>query len=315
MNFIFIFIFIFQVYKSKCLLNNEYYAIKEIPKYKLYSYSKIYSHLTEPNILKKLIKYEFVPKIISSFQDYDYIYLITTYYDGKSLNFYRNDNMTEEQIKFISACVIQSLSYLREQNIIHRDIMMQNIIMDKNKYFEVIDFSFSIDYSEKDSKKKYLNTYNMVTPPEMEKLKEYYFNSDYYRLGSVIFYLIFKTYPYIIKLEKNITEITINYTVKNYSQNCIDFLNKLIISNPKKRIGFKNINELKNHSWFDGFDWNKFIKKKMNSPFNLTENDFEQSLCIKVDIISDEYLMRYKSNFKKVLYKKLKENLILLIIL
>jgi hypothetical protein len=43
----------------------------------------------------------------------------------------------------------------------------------------------------------------------------------------------------------------------------------------------------------------------MNSPFNLTENDFDQSFCIKVDIISDEYLMRYKSNFKKDLYKQL----------
>ena len=213
--------------------------------------------------------------------------------------------MTEEQIKFISACVIQSLSYLRMQNIIHRDIMMQNIIMDKNRYFDIIDFSFSINYSEKDNKYKYLNTYNMVTPPEMEKLKEYDYNSDYYRLGSVIFYLIFKTYPYILKVENNVTEIRINYPVKNYSQNCIDFLNKLIISNPKERIGFKDINELKNHSWFEGFDWNKFVKKKMNSPFNLTENDFDQSLCIKVDIISDEYLMRYKTNFKKLIYKQL----------
>ena len=132
--------------------------------------------------------------------------------------------------------------------------MMQNIIMDIKRYFDVIDFSFSIDYSEKDNKYKYLNTYNMVTPPEMEKLKEYDYNSDYYRLGSVIFYLIFKTYPYKVKLENNFTEVAINYTVKNYSENCIDFLNKLIISEPRKRIGFKVINELKNHSWFKGFD-------------------------------------------------------------
>ena len=288
------------------MLNDEYYAIKEIPKYKLYTYSKIYSHLTEPNILKKLIQYEFIPKIISSFQDYDYIYLITTYYDGKSLNFFRNDNMTEWQIKFISGCVIQSLFYLRKENIIHRDIMMQNIIMDKEKYFNIIDFSFSIHYSEKNYFSKYLNTYNMVTPPEMEKLKEYDYNSDYYRLGSVIFYLIFKTYPYIVKLEKNITDIIINDNeIKNYSTNCIDFLNKLIISDPKKRIGFNDINELKNHSWFKGFDWNKLEKKQIASPFNLIENEFDQSLCIKVDIISDEYLIRYKSNSKKILYKLL----------
>jgi serine/threonine protein kinase len=183
--------------------------------------------------------------------------------------------------------------------------MMQNIIMDKDKYFNVIDFSFAIDYSEKDNKYKYLNTYNMVTPPEMEKLKEYDYNSDYYRLGSIIFYLIFKTYPFILKLENNIKEIFINNTITNFSKNCIDFLNKLIISEPKKRIGFKDINELKNHSWFEGFDWNKFEKKQIASPFNLTENDFDQSLCIKVDIISDEYLMRYKSNFKNTLYRQL----------
>ena len=288
------------------MLNGEYYAIKEIPKYKLYTISKIYSHLTEPNILKKLIQYDFVPKLISSFQDYEYIYLITTYYDGKSLNFFRNDNMTENQLKFISACVIQSLIYLRKENIIHRDIMMQNIIMDKKKYFNVIDFSFSINYSEKNNRSKYLNTYNMVTPPEMEKLKEYDYNSDYYRLGSILFYLIFKTYPYIVKLKNNVTEIIINYKdVKNYSPNCIDFLNKLIISEPKQRIGFNDINELKNHSWFEDFDWNIFEKKLIESPFNLIENEFDQSLCIKVDIISDEYLMRYKSNIKKILYKAL----------
>jgi serine/threonine protein kinase len=47
----------------------------------------------------------------------------------------RTDILTEEQIKFASACIIQLLNYLREKQIIHRDIMMKNIIMDKNKYF------------------------------------------------------------------------------------------------------------------------------------------------------------------------------------
>lgn len=64
--------------------------------------------------------------------------------------------MTEEQIKFISACTIQSFIYMRKEKIIHRDITFNNIIMDKNKYFNVIDFSFSIDYSQKDNKKNIL---------------------------------------------------------------------------------------------------------------------------------------------------------------
>ena len=285
------------------MLNNEYYALKEIPKYKLYTFSKIYSHLTEPNILKKLIQYDFVPKIISSFQDYDNIYLITTYYDGKTLDFYKNGNMTEEQIKFASSCTIQSLIYMREQKIIHRDIMMKNIIMDKKKYFNIIDFSFSLEYSEKSNRAKYLYTYNEVTPPEMMKLEEFDYNSDYYRLGSIIYYLIFKTYPYNVKLRNNITNIKVNYEdVKNYSKNCIDFVNKLLISDPKKRIGFKDINELKNHPWFTGYDWYNLEKKNLDSPFKLIKNGIKQVLCIKIHT-TDNYLIRYKFNSKLNLYK------------
>ena len=288
------------------MLNGEFYAVKEIPKFKLYTYSKIYSHLNEPIILKKLINYDFVPKIISSFQDYDNLYLITTYYEGKSLYYLKNEIMTEEQIKFISACVIQSLLYLRKEKIIHRDIMTQNIIMDNDKYFNVIDFSFSIDYSQKNNRNKYLNTYNMVTPPEMEKLEEYDYNSDYYRLGAIIYYLIFKKYPYSVKLENNITDIIINSNnIKNYSIFCIDFLNKLMISDPKKRIGYKDINELKIHPWFNGFDWIKLETRQLLSPFKLIKNDYDQALCIKVDIISIQYLIRYKINYNSIIFKKL----------
>jgi serine/threonine protein kinase len=290
------------------LLNNEYYALKEIPKYILYPISKLYSHLTEPNILKRFTKYDFLPKIISSFQDYDNIYLITTYFDGKSLRSLKRKKMTEEQIKFISACTIQSFIYMRKEKIIHRDITFNNIIMDKNKYFNVIDFSFSIDYSQKDNKKKYFNTFVCVTPPEMLELKKYDYNSDYYRLGSLIYYLIFKKYPFSVKLEKNIKNLKVNYKdAKNYSENCIDFINKLIISDPKKRIGFKDINELKNHSWFNGYDWNNLEKKKLNSPFKLIKNEISKSLCNKIPI-SYEYLIKYKflsrNNIYKFLMKK-----------
>ena len=71
-----------------------------------------------------------------------------------SLKSFKKLDLNEEQIKFASACVIQSLDYLRKENIIHRDIMMKNTIMDNDKYFNVIDFSFSINYFEKKDEKK-----------------------------------------------------------------------------------------------------------------------------------------------------------------
>ena len=216
----------------------------------------------------KLISYSIFPTIISSFQDYDNLYLVTTYYEGKSLDYFREQILNEEQLKFVSACVIQSLIYLRKEKIIHRDIMMKNIIMDSDKYFNVIDFSFSINYKDKNDLYNRMITYDMVTPPEILNRSIFDYNSDYYRLGSIIYYLIFKKYPYVIKQKYNISDIFINpKLIKNYSYFCVDFLNKLLISDYKKRIGYKNINELKNHLWFRGFDWIKLERKQMLSPF------------------------------------------------
>lgn len=255
--------------------------------------------MNEPKILKKLIGYNFLPTIITSFQDYENLYLITNYYEGSNLYNYKDKIMSEEQIKFISACIIQSLFYLRKENIINRDVKMENIIMDKNRYLNLIDFSFSINYGDKNNKNTFFLISPRESPPETQNYSLYDYNSDYYRIGVIIYYLIFKKYINLIKIEKNINEIEINKNnLKNYSTECIDFLNKLIINDFRKRIGFKNINELKMHSWFKGFDWTNFEKKKINSPLSFMKNN--KMYCKKININHKKKLYIINSNKKLI---------------
>ena len=104
--------------------------------------------------------------------------------------------------------------------------------------------------------------------PEMTNRLEYDYNSDYYRLGSMIYFLIFRKYPNNIRKEKNITDIKINiYDKSKYSLSCMDFINKLLIFDKTKRIGYSKFDEIVNHSFFNDFNWEKFFKKSMNSPF------------------------------------------------
>lgn len=249
-----------------------------------------------------------MPKLISSFQNYDYIYLVTNYYEGKHLQSFINRIMSEEEIKFISACVIQALEFLRKEKIIHRDVCPVNIILDSDKYFNLIDFSFSIFYENKNVKNLYMNTDLTVTPPEMLNYSEFDYNSDYYRLGSIIYYLIFKTYPFAIRKKYNISDITVDYKdIKNYSFDCIDFMNKLLISNYKKRLGFKDIKELKNHHWFKEINWVEFKKKKIKSPFKFIKNKFNQSKCTKIKI-TEENVLGFKKYSKSSIYKEAIEN-------
>ena len=102
----------------------------------------------------------------------------------------------------------------------------------------------------------------------MIKGLNYDYNSDYYRLGGMIYFIIFKVTPNTIKEKNNITDISIIFnTTLNYSQSCQDFINKLIVNDNTKRIGFHNIEELKNHEFFKNFDWENFEKRKIKSPF------------------------------------------------
>ena len=268
----------------------------------------MYSHLNEPHLMKKLNKYELGIKLISSFKDYDKIYLVTTYFEGKTLDFYKDTFLDENKIKFISACIIQSFIYFRKENIIHRDINFKNIIMDIDKYFNIIDFSCSINYVSKNRRQYYLNNDVNVVPPEIFHHKKYYFNSDYYRFGSIIYYLIFKNYPNLIKNERNITHIIIDYkTIDNYSHNCIDFLNKLIVEDPIKRIGYNDVNELKNHPWFDNFQWKKLEKKEIKSPFSFINGSNKNHICRKFKK-TDIMIKLYKIVSKTATFEKMIKN-------
>ena len=178
--------------------------------------------------MKNLYEFDFLLKIIASFQDYDNLYLVTNYFEGDILYNYKNENMSEIQIKFISACIIQSLSYLRQKMIINRDIRMKNIIMDKKRYLNLIDFSFAIEYSEKNNLKNIITGNKNETAPEIMNHSIYDYNSDYYRIGIILYYLIFKEYVNVIKKERKINELIIDSNnITNYSIYCINYLNFL----------------------------------------------------------------------------------------
>ena len=74
----------------------------------------------------------------------------------------------------------------------------------------------------------------------------------------------------------------------------------MLISDYTKRIRYKNIDELKDHPWFKGLDWEKIEKKEMLSPFSYYKNDLNELYC-------EKFLIPMK---KKILYKLLsKENI------
>ena len=130
---------------------------------------------------------------------------------------------------------------------------------------------------------------------------------DYYSLGIVVYELMKGIRPYIeytaIKTKKYLSEN--QFSMKRHAVpegwgiESADFINRLLIKNPKQRLGYNGIKELKNHCWFRGFNFKDLYHFKIKSPFDIN--------CIKDEIqikqIDKETYKRYNKIIKSNEYK------------
>jgi serine/threonine protein kinase len=145
---------------------------------------------------------------------------------------YLNKTRNENKMKFFADFIVQCLTLLRKEHIIYKDLHYANIVL-MYLYISLIDFHISMEYKNKNQnlENHHFLGARRLCPPEMEKGFVYDFNSDYYRLGSMLYFLLFNKYPNDVKKKKNISDITINFNeTKNYSYSFIDFINKLIVN-------------------------------------------------------------------------------------
>ena len=174
------------MYKCKCLLNNEYYVIKITPMSSFNADFLPNEYIHEVNVLGKFMNNHFIQKLISSFHDYDNLYFVSKLYENRIAD-YLGHTWTENKIRFFAACLIQCFVALRKHHLIHRDVHFWNLMLDEKYYIVLIDFHITLDYKQKNDPQEYRVGSPDFCAPEMIKGLEYDYNSDYYRLGAMIF--------------------------------------------------------------------------------------------------------------------------------
>lgn len=68
--------------------------------------------------------------------------------------------------------------------------------------------------------------------------------------------------------EAKITPYEVTHSKIEYSWDCIDLTNALLVRDPKERIGYiDGAREIKKHPWFTRMDWDKLYKKQIPATF------------------------------------------------
>ena len=267
--------------------NDEFLAMKQMSKKRIIELNCIENIFQERDILLNLYNNNII-NIYCTFQDKNNIYMIMDYLPGKDLrNLIKNNknrNFKENEIIFLAACIISGLEYIHSNNIIHRDIKPENLLFDSKFFLRIGDFGVAVKKNS-NFKNDNIGTLSYMAPErigffENEKNNcKYSFESDFYSLGIILYELCMKKKPFeSCKSKKEMIE---NFSkIKNikivsefYSQNLCDLINKLLIFDPTKRIGYNNIEEIKSHPAFSSFHWKNLTYRTMKNPILEENND------------------------------------------
>lgn len=237
-----------HVFKCSNIKTNNYYAVKIISN--IENYNNI---IQEINILKTLhdIKYNY--SLIDYYSDNSYHYIITNYIPGISLYTYikRLKKIDESKSIFIIKQLSNQLLLLKNNNIIHNDIKLDNIIIDINNLnVTLIDFGSS---NMIDKKENYRTTL-VYSPPEFLNDNILSYQNDIWALGCLFYILLSGEHPFDNNYSNN-EEIIIN----NIKNNNINFssdkwihvsektkliIKKMLEKDPSKRISIEELIKL-----------------------------------------------------------------------
>ncbi len=197
------------------IIKQEKFAIKIINKSKIKQKHNLTIYRNEIEISKiiQVINHPNIIKIYDILEDIDNVYIIMEYC---SFNIIEPFNCSIKKKYSYIKQIINGVNFLHNLGIIHRDIKPENILTGNDGYFKIIDFGFSDLFSSFEKQKEALGSYGFF-PPEMLLNKRYNINIDYWNIGIISFYFLFKYYPFGKCSEiQDIQKFDVNKFVKEY---------------------------------------------------------------------------------------------------
>jgi serine/threonine protein kinase len=283
-------------------LDNYFYYNKQIAQG---SFSVIYRgyniHDRTPVAIKKIIK-QVDEKYINSEIDimktldhinilklYDVItykntlYLVLEYCNkGDLINYIKSSDNTHD-IDYIKQ-ILCGLKYLYNNNILHRDIKPQNILINNN-IIKICDFGFAKNIKHNDLLSTFCGS-PLYMAPEILKYREYTDKSDIWSLGVIIYEIIFKRHPYMSSNHTDLINKIKNEDLIIEDSPLSPLLKRMLVNNPRDRISWVELfsidwfnNSLVNHKdYFKNINEKNDVDLKFSDIFNSENNEGSDSL-------------------------------------
>lgn len=165
---------------------------------------------------------------------------------------------SEDEARFYFRQLISGVSYCHSMQICHRDLKLENTLLDESSTprLKICDFGYSKSSVLHSQPKSTVGTPAYIAPEVLSK-KEYDGKiADVWSCGVTLYVMLVGAYPFEDpddprNFRKTLTRILgVQYSIPDYvrvSMDCRHLLSRIFVDNPEKRI---TIAEIQKHPWF-----------------------------------------------------------------
>ena len=273
------------------ILTGRIVAIKSFDKKKLSMNSENMKKIIyESNLMKKL-NHPNITKILEMFEDEQYFLIIMEYINGGNLFSFvkKRRKLSEKTAKFLFRQIILGIQHIHSKKIVHRDIKLENILIDLNNNIKICDFGISLVLNSLSEILYEQCGTPMYMAPEIlssnKKKRKGYIGPpvDIWSAGIALYIMLSGNLPFNINdssydfkkgkeyLDEYSNNILLQYCIlrkepkkiEGISELAKDILKGILNKNPKKRL---NCEEILNHPWLffdDNYKYHLFTKAEM----------------------------------------------------
>ncbi|CAH8848001.1 unnamed protein product [Trichobilharzia szidati] len=251
----------------------HFYAMKILKKSVLIEKEEVVHTMTENRVLQQC-KHPFMTALRYSFTTPNCLCFVMEYVNGGELFFHlqRDRIFSEERAKFYGAEITLALGYLHNQNVVYRDLKLENLLLDKDGHIKIADFGLcKEDMYYGASTKTFCGTPEYLAP-EVLLDSDYGRSVDWWGLGVVMYEMMCGRLPFYSSDHEVLFELILQENVSfppHLTQPAQDILSRLLIKDPTSRLGggTQDVLEVMAHLFFASIDWDRLIRKDIQPPW------------------------------------------------
>ena len=221
----------------------------------------------------------FIVRMYKTFKDHKYLYFLMESCLGGDLWTYlqkqKGRRVSEKAAQFFAACILEAISYLHDRDRVYRDLKPENMLLDVNGYVKLTDFGFAKDIGPRGKTFTFAGTPEYVAP-EIVYNRGHDKAVDYWAFGIFVYELLVGKTPFrtddpshMKTYNRILRGINSVHFPPHLSKNAVNLVQKLCKAIPTDRLGAQRngIQDIRNHKWFQGLDWNKLKNQKLKAPY------------------------------------------------